>query len=182
MAVVGWNWGGQWPATGAGRVEAESSAGAAVWQDEAPAVEAEHERGAAHPRTATGAEAADEHRSGLQWRAVKTKSSKAGEAAPGDERADPRRRRRRVRRQAGSRVGSAGANAAHDEPTGTVHVTTQGGTAEVLVAGEHHGRTPTTFELPVGKHELELRSQQGGTRELNVDVQAGRRLVLSVSL
>ena len=67
--------------------------------------------------------------------------------------------------------------------SGFVNVATPGGWAEVYVAGELRGTSPTRLTLPVGRHTIELRPRGGPTRvRRSVEVRAGAegRLVVPI--
>jgi serine/threonine-protein kinase len=111
----------------------------------------------------------------LHWHTVNDEGegSAAADEAPRPEAA---RRRQRARR-AGSR--------AERSPSreGTVEIKTQGGWAEVSVAGTEYGRTPQTLDLPAGHHTVVLRPYgDEPSRSLDVDVKPGRKVVLGVTI
>jgi hypothetical protein len=65
---------------------------------------------------------------------------------------------------------------------GDVLVTTPGGVAHVLSQGRNLGKTPGRFHLPVGQHELVLRTADGVQRSVTVSVIAGADKLVTVQL
>jgi serine/threonine-protein kinase len=66
---------------------------------------------------------------------------------------------------------------------GTVNVVARGGWADIYVGGENMGRTPRSFQLPAGRHVIELRPQgELPARRAPVTVRAGETSRLVVPL
>jgi hypothetical protein len=65
---------------------------------------------------------------------------------------------------------------------GDVLVTTPGGVAHVLSQGRNLGTTPGRFHLPVGQHDLVLRTADGVQRSVTVSVIAGADKLVTVPL
>jgi hypothetical protein len=82
-----------------------------------------------------------------------------------------------ARASPGARAGSKTAprvDSAPSGPPGTVNVAAVGGWADIVVDGRRRGRTPAQFELPPGRHVIELRPfGEGPPRRRQIRVRAG---------
>jgi len=76
----------------------------------------------------------------------------------------------------------APAAAAERFETGSVFVNVTGGTGDVYEGGRLLGRAPVRAQLSAGAHRLTVRSADGSTQDLPVDIAAGALSLLTVKL